>query len=85
MRKLAFLAVPILCLSGIAYGDELPPNTIDCSQFKKIGDQWTEVGTAEFSIGTSKMKLSASPIPPHLFNYGGADLYEVLEKKCGST
>jgi hypothetical protein len=87
MRNLAFLPASILCLSGVAYAPgELLPNSIDCSQFKKVGNEWTEVGTATFDFGPIKqVKISRQSIQRCVFLYDGVDLYDVLETKCGST
>lgn len=63
----------------------VPPNAVDCSQFKKVGDTWTETGIATYELGNGKeVTISGSPIKPHVFYVGGADLYDVLEKYCGS-
>jgi hypothetical protein len=65
----------------------LPPNTIDCSQFQKVGSNaWMENGVAKFDLGSAKgVTLKETPILPGVNNVvGGVDLYQVLETKCGS-
>ncbi len=86
--RLLFASVIVTAAMGGAHAQgptqPLPPNTIDCKQFVKTGNEWNEVGTATFDLGPSKdMQMSGSNIPPHAYNIGGFDLYEVLEQKCG--
>lgn len=68
-------------------GSKLPENTIDCRQFKKSGPQeWIEVGTAVFDLGQiTDINLTAQPVRPRSFKFGGIDLYPVLEGKCGAA
>jgi tetratricopeptide (TPR) repeat protein len=65
----------------------LPENTIDCKQFKKTGPQeWIEVGTAVFDLAkVNDINLTNQPVTPRSFRFGGADLYSVLEQKCGAV
>jgi hypothetical protein len=62
-----------------------PESTVQCSAFKKMPDGTWYVGTpTTVSIGNfSKMTFSTISIGPHSFTFGGADLYQVLETKCG--
>ena len=84
MGKIVLWAVPIVWLSRAAYpGDYLAPNTIDCSQFRKVGNAWTEVGTATFDLGGQKGHVfTNTPIMRGEFDIGGVDPYDVIEKKC---
>ncbi|MGA7324587.1 MAG: hypothetical protein WBX25_08930 [Rhodomicrobium sp.] len=65
---------------------QLPENTIDCKQFKKVGPQrWEEVGTAVFNLGSIQdINLTNQPVTPRYFKFGGFDLFPVLEQKCGA-
>ena len=82
----AFLGIGATGFCEIANAQaSLPPNTIDCSQFTKKGNEWEIVGTATFDFGTVKhMSLSGLHISPRIIDVGGMDLYEVIEKKCGT-
>jgi hypothetical protein len=75
------------CMPAVAQdkASALPPNTIDCKQFKRTGPQeWIEVGTAVFDLGQiSDIHLTDQPVTPGYFKFGGIDLYPVLEGKCG--
>ena len=66
---------------------QLPENSINCKQFRKTAsDEWTEVGTAVFDLGSVKdINLSDQPVRPRYFKFGGVDLYPVLEQKCGAV
>jgi len=83
-----FISVASFVTSAIAQEKEpqLPPNTIDCKQFKKIGPQeWAEIGTAVFDLGEIKdINLSNQPVIPRYFKFGGIDLFPVVEQKCGT-
>jgi len=63
----------------------LPPNTIDCSAFKKLPNgSWYVGAPTTFDIGSVKrMTLSNSTLNLNSMNLGGANLYGVLERKCG--
>jgi len=63
---------------------ELPPNTIDCTGFKKATDgSWRVGAPTTFDIGTAKgITLSGMTVYPRSAPLGGGDLYEALESKC---
>jgi hypothetical protein len=85
---MAILIFVFLTASSVIAQDAMkpvPPSTIDCSQFKKVDNTWTETGIATYELGNGKeVTVSGTPIKPHVFTIGGADLYDVLEKNCGS-
>ena len=86
MRRFG-LGVVLICLLSLSSfaQDGFPPNTIDCSQFKKQVNIWTEVGTATFDVSSTKhIVMTDQTIELGAFTVGGADLYSLLEAKCGS-
>lgn len=89
MNKIIVIIAALACTVTAAFAQgptqPIPPNTIDCKQFRKVGQAWTEIGTAVFDVGNVKQtSLSDSSIMPHFMNVGGVDLYYILETKCGS-
>jgi hypothetical protein len=85
MKAIRFSGIFTVLIAGAALAeDTLPPNTIDCSQFKKVGAAWTEVsGSVTFDFGKGHFTVG-DPITPQYMGVGWFDLYDVLEKKCGS-
>jgi hypothetical protein len=85
IKAIRFIGIFAALIGGAALADEpLPPNTIDCSQFKKVNGAWTEVsGGATFDFGKGHF-IIGDPITPQYMGIGGFELYYVLEKKCGS-
>jgi hypothetical protein len=84
----------ILIMSGLALSafakdnaPNLPKNSIDCAQFKKVGpQQWIELGTAIFSLGSiDDINLTDQPVKPGFFKFDGIDLFSVLDQKCGTA
>jgi hypothetical protein len=72
------------CLSAQTADD--PPNTIDCAAFTKHANGTWYVGEPTIvAVGTASVTLSHIEIAPEGMNLGGADLYTVLERKCGGT
>ena len=66
---------------------ELPPNTIDCSDWTRNSDgSWTAHHNAKpFDVGdTRQMSIQDSRIGPKTVNAGGYDLTTLLDKKCGT-
>jgi hypothetical protein len=61
-------------------------NTIQCSSFKKMPDgTWYVEGPTTFRIGTfKKTTFTKLSIGPDFFTFAGADLYKVVEGKCGA-
>lgn len=79
----------LLSLSGAHLAAQtpapLPENTIDCKAFQKLPDgNWYVGPPTTFDIGNVKRATMADQrIAPRFLNMGGADLYDVLERKCG--
>ena len=63
----------------------VPPNTIDCDQFGKVGPiTWNEKDTAVFDFGKMKgIHLAKTPIHPNAFVFEGSDLFAAIDQKCG--
>src|ERR1019366_4059396 len=68
-------------------GSTLPPNTIPCKAFtKNERGNWYVKGPATFDLGSAENKtLQNLEITPKFFTIGGVDLYEAVQKKCGSN
>ena len=66
---------------------QLSPNTIPCKAFMKNGrGNWYVRGPVTFDLGSAENKtLQNMEIPPKFFTIGGVDLYEAVQKKCGSN
>jgi hypothetical protein len=64
----------------------LPPNTIDCSGFKKLpnGDWYASANNPKFSVGKSSITLKNSEFGYNGINIGGEDLASMLDIECGS-
>ena len=61
-----------------------PRNTIQCAAFKKMPDGTWYVEDSTFRIGSfKKTTFTGVAIGPRFFTFGGTDLYEVLQGKCG--
>jgi hypothetical protein len=65
----------------------LPSNTIPCNAFTKDDrGNWYVRGPVTFNLGSAENKtLQNLEIPPKFFTIGGVDLYEAIQKKCGSN
>jgi len=86
MLRKALLAIPIAALLPIgAAAEDIVPNTIDCAAFKKLPDgSWQAEGTTTFDAGAaSAIRLSNRAISRRTMDVGGADLFQVIEAKCG--
>jgi hypothetical protein len=88
MRKFKSAAIfALACLAGgnVAIAQTaLPENTIKCEAFKKQPNGWYVGAPTTFDIGDTKaMTIGNQLIAPNTMNLGGANLYEVLERKCG--
>jgi hypothetical protein len=61
-------------------------NTFQCAAFKKMPDGTWYVGKpTTFRIGTfKKTTFTEQSIGPDFFTFGRADLYKVIERKCGA-
>ena len=68
-------------------GSPLPPNTIPCNEFtKNYRGNWYVRGPVTLNLGSAENKtLQNLEIPPKFFTIGGVDLYEAIQKKCGSN
>ena len=64
----------------------LVKNSIRCSTFNKMSDGTWYVGApTTFRMGRfRKITFTELSIGPDFFTFGGADLYKVLESKCGA-
>jgi hypothetical protein len=81
------VAPTVANLTCNAKGATIPVvNTIQCSAFKKMPDgTWYVEGPTTFRIGTfKKTTFTQQTIGPGFFAFGKADLYKVLEGKCGA-
>ena len=65
----------------------LPRNTIPCEAFtKNERGNWYVKGPVTMDIGSAENKtLRNLEIAPKFYTIGGVDLYEAVEKKCGSS
>jgi hypothetical protein len=85
MKIIGFSALLALPLFGAAWADELPSNTIDCSQFKKDGGSWIQTGSDSFDVGSRPgLHMTGARIQRNGIKIGNDYLYDILEKKCGS-
>ena len=68
-------------------GSLLPSNTIPCEAFtKNERGNWYVKGPVTFDLGSAVNKtLQNLEIPPKFFTIGGVDLYEAVQKKCGTN
>jgi hypothetical protein len=68
-------------------GSPLPSNTIPCEAFtKNERGNWYVKGPVTFDLGSAENKtLQNLEITPKFFTIGGVDLYEAVQKKCGSN
>ena len=68
-------------------GSPSPPDTIPCNAFtKNYRGNWYVKGPVTFDIGSAENRtLQNLEIPHKFFNIGGVDLYEAIQKKCGSN
>jgi hypothetical protein len=65
----------------------LPPNTIYCADWTHNSDgSWSaHRGARPFDLGTAKrLNMQDTRIHAHDINFGGYDLVEVLDEKCGA-
>jgi hypothetical protein len=86
MSGKALLAAPIAILLPIAaLADDIVPNSIDCAAFTSLSDgSWRVNGTTTFNAGAATaMTLSNRAISRRMVDVGGADLFDVIEAKCG--
>ena len=68
-------------------GSTLPSNTIPCKAFtRNERGNWYVKGPVTFDLGSAENKtLQNLEITPKFFTIGGVDLYEAVQKKCGSN
>jgi hypothetical protein len=68
-------------------GSTIPGNTIPCNAFtKNERGNWFVKGPVTFSLGDAENKtLQNMEITPKFYTVGGVDLYEAIQKKCGSS
>jgi hypothetical protein len=84
--RLAATIMAVCFVVPAAAEDALPRNTIDCRAFvKDENGHWLPREVTTFDIGdVTSLSVGPVPIGPGALHVGGADLYEVLEKKCAS-
>jgi hypothetical protein len=88
MSGKALLATSIAVLLPLAaLADDIAPNTIDCAAFAKLSDgSWQVAGTTIFDAGAAtRMTLSNRTVSRRVMDVGGADLFDVIEAKCGAA
>ena len=87
LRKALFPVVIALPLPFAAFAKDIVPNTIDCGAFAKMPDgSWQVDGTTTFDAGAATaVTLSNKVVSRRVMDVGGADLYEVIEAKCGAA
>jgi hypothetical protein len=67
-------------------GSPMPENTIKCDAFKKQPGGWYVGAPTTFDVGNARsLTLSNTLVGPRFMDAGGADLYQVIEKKCGGS
>jgi hypothetical protein len=68
-------------------GSPLPSHTIPCEAFtKNERGNWYVKGPVTVDLGTAENKtLQNLEIPSKFFTIGGVDLYETIQKKCGTN
>ena len=86
LRIVAAVAAGCFIVAATAE-DALPRNTIDCGVFvKQENGSWLPREVTTFDIGdVNSLTVGPVPIGPGALHVGGADVYEVIEKKCGKT
>jgi hypothetical protein len=87
-RKAFFFPVLIaVLLPFAALAKDIVPNTIDCAAFAKQPDgSWQVDGTTTFDAGAAtQVTLSNKTVSHRAMDVGGADLFDVIEAKCGAT
>jgi hypothetical protein len=74
-------------LAAHAQDSPLPPNTLPCDAFTKKSDgTWFATRPVTFDVGNAKnLNLDGGAITPKSQNFGGVDLYVLLDAKCGKT
>jgi hypothetical protein len=74
-------------LGAHAQDTPLPPNTLPCDAFTKKSDgTWFATRPVTFDVGNAKnLNLDGGAITPKSQNFGGVDLYVLLDAKCGKT
>jgi hypothetical protein len=74
-------------LGAHAQDSPLPPNTLPCDAFTKKSDgTWFATRPVTFDVGNAKnLNLDGGAITPKSQNFGGVDLYVLLDAKCGKT
>jgi hypothetical protein len=67
--------------------DKAVPNTLPCDAFTRKEDGiWVAKRSVTFDVGNAKnLTVDAGEITPKSGNFGGIDLYVLLEAKCGKV
>lgn len=81
---LVILAAATVSDMAIAQND-VTPNTIDCAVFtKRPNGNWYVGSKITFDLGEVRnITLDSEEVPPHFLSFGGTDLYNAIEQKCG--
>jgi hypothetical protein len=84
--KALFPVLIAIVLPSAAIAKDIVPNTIDCAAFAKQSDgSWQVDGTTTFDAGAAtQLTLSNKAVSRRAIDVGGADLYAVIEAKCGA-
>ena len=62
---------------------ELPPNNIDCSDWRKEGSRWIAIDPNKpFYLGSGASARIDAVDGPGIFAISGFDLWRVLNRKC---
>ena len=87
LRKALLPALIAVLLPFAALAKDIVPNTIDCAAFAKLPDgSWQVAGTTTFDAGAAtQVTLSNKAISRRAMDVGGADLFDVIEAKCGAA
>lgn len=87
LKKRLFPVLVAILLPFAAHAKDIVPNTIDCAAFAKLPDgSWQVEGTTTFDAGAAtQVTLSNKTVSRRVMDVGGADLYDVIEAKCGVT
>ena len=89
MAKFLYFGAVVVCLlapTAFAQDDPLPPNTVPCEAFKKNpnGDWIVQADVSFNAADLSEAMKGDTIITPENYNYGGLNMYQLLERKCSA-